>query len=158
MLVEFETEKEASNLICSGCFSDGLDVIPVQSSFLWFRSAKNKNSKRRLSDLMNLSVPPAILELATKNGCQIPSEAEVSESLMKSNSLSHQIANLYEMTRLDDLGIRLRYMVARQVRIKPCTTKKMVNLHHIQDPKKIFFFQSKHLDFVLNFFQLCFIF
>lgn len=38
------------------------------------------------------------------------------ESLMNCNTVSEQIQMLYDRTALNDLGVRLRYIIARQVR------------------------------------------
>lgn len=79
--------------------------MALNSPFLWFRAASGKKEK--------FTVPSATL--SSLNGNSLVDEDKLFEELMSCESVSDQIQLLYDRTTLNDLGVRLRYMVARQV-------------------------------------------
>lgn len=81
--------------------------MAIQSPFLWFRASPNKNHKYS---------PPDGVSLVTENADMVVNDDALYESLMNCNTVSEQIQMLYDRTALNDLGVRLRYIIARQVR------------------------------------------
>lgn len=108
MLIEFSSEDEVNNVLqsCSSHHKD-IDVMAVKSPFLWFRAASGK--KQKLTETNQ--------NLLINNGNDNMDEDILFEDLLKCESVSDQIQMLYDRTALNDLGVRLRYMVARQVNI-----------------------------------------
>ncbi|KPJ04642.1 Poly(A) RNA polymerase, mitochondrial [Papilio xuthus] len=109
MLIEFETEENVKEVIkaCSSHQKD-VDVMPIESPFLWFRAAVNK---KELHSCLKTK------KLATKDGIEPIDDDLLYEELLNCETVTQQIQHLYERTKLNDLGVRLRYMVARQFEI-----------------------------------------
>lgn len=107
MLVEFDTEDNVHDVLkaCSSHQKD-MDVMAIQSPFLWFKAVNNKAKHKG----------PISKTLATKDGIQVVDEDVLLEDLLNCETVSDQIQLLYDRTKLNDLGVRLRFMVARQVR------------------------------------------
>lgn len=107
MLIEFSSEDNLKHVLqnCSAHRKD-VDVMASQSPFLWFRAAVGKKEK--------LITPPKTA-LTVQDGCAPVNDDALLEDLMKCSSVSEQIQLLYDRTKLNDLGVRLRYIVARQV-------------------------------------------
>lgn len=107
MLIEFCSEDNLKNVIqnCSSHQKD-IEVMASNSPFLWFRAAPGKKEKL---------VAPTSKSLLAKDGNSPPNEDVLFEELLKCSTVSDQIQLLYDKTKLNDLGVRLRYMVARQV-------------------------------------------
>lgn len=110
MLVEFNEENDVNNLLSSGHIIKDSGVIPAQSSFLWFRSNVTKTP-------LSFSKLPGDKKLACIDGCEIPKPSSINDALVNANTITDQIRKLYEMTHLNDIGTRLRFMVSRQVNI-----------------------------------------
>lgn len=109
MLIEFST-KECLKEIIKACSSHqkDLDVMALQSPFLWFRAATAKKEKFKIPDNVSLMAKNADMEV---------NEDTLFDKLALCKTVSDQIQLLYDHTTLNDLGVRLRYMVAYQVRI-----------------------------------------
>ncbi|CAH2041204.1 unnamed protein product, partial [Iphiclides podalirius] len=107
MLIEFDTEDNMQEVLkaCSSHQKD-MDVMAIQSPFLWFRAAVNKKERHK---------GPNSRSLATKDGIQPIDEEVLYEELLNCETVSNQIQLLYDKTKLTDLGVRLRFMVARQL-------------------------------------------
>ncbi|XP_045773699.1 poly(A) RNA polymerase, mitochondrial-like [Maniola jurtina] len=108
MLIEFSTEENLKDILqsCSSHQKD-LDVMGVQSPFLWFRATTGVKEK----------YPQSVKELAVKDGSLRVNEEVLFEELLNCETVSDQIQMLYDRTVLNDIGVRLRYMVARQLEI-----------------------------------------
>lgn len=106
MLVEFKSEENVKNILknCASHQND-IDSVAVVSPFLWFRAAPSKKEK----------LSPVNASLTSCDGSANMDEDCLIEDLMKCSSISDQIQLLYDRTTLDDIGTRLRYIVARQV-------------------------------------------
>ncbi|XP_026730146.1 poly(A) RNA polymerase, mitochondrial-like isoform X2 [Trichoplusia ni] len=106
MLIEFSSEDNLKEIIksCSTHQKD-LDVMALNSPFLWFRAASGKKEVFKTPSMT----------LSSMDGCSMVDEDELFQELLKCDTVSDQIQLLYDRTKLNDLGIRLRYMVARQV-------------------------------------------
>ncbi|XP_022827000.1 poly(A) RNA polymerase, mitochondrial isoform X2 [Spodoptera litura] len=106
MLIEFGSEESLQDVLrsCSTHQKD-LDTMAVNSPFLWFRTANGKTE--------NYATPTTVL--ASINGIEQVNEDKLFKELVDCETVSDQIQLLYDRTRLNDLGVRLRYMVARQI-------------------------------------------
>ncbi|KAL1512512.1 hypothetical protein ABEB36_002094 [Hypothenemus hampei] len=106
IIVEFKSESDVQNVLESGCHIDESQTVPTTSQFLWFRAASRKLAKLKHSKESILSI---------ENGTDISSEIDLKESLRKCNTVSEQIMELYNSTKLNDVGQRLRFLTAKQV-------------------------------------------
>ncbi|KAJ8719856.1 hypothetical protein PYW08_012031 [Mythimna loreyi] len=106
MLIEFSSEEnsKAAFQSCSSHQKD-LDIMALNSPFLWFRAAAGKKETYAAHSAT----------LATVNGIECVDEDSLFKDLMNCETVSEQIQLLYDRTILNDLGARLRYMVARQI-------------------------------------------
>lgn len=109
MLIEFMSEDNLKDVLttCSAHQKD-VEVMAIQSPFLWFRAAHGKKDTFTVPD--NIS-------LVTKGATVHVNEDDLFDELSKCASVSDQIQLLYDRTVLNDVGVRLRFMVARQVRV-----------------------------------------
>lgn len=82
-------------------------IVPVQSQFMWFRAALRKQAKMK-----NSTKPP---KLSIENGTTVITDEQLYEDLKGCKSISEQMTMVYEKTKLNDLGTRLRFLVAQQV-------------------------------------------
>ncbi|XP_073946465.1 LOW QUALITY PROTEIN: mitochondrial poly(A) polymerase [Choristoneura fumiferana] len=109
MLIEFNTEENLKDVLQNCCsHQKDIDVMSLQSPFLWFRAAPGNKDKQMAS---------CSASLVTKDGSSFPSEDTLFEELMGAATVSDQIQLLYDRTKLNDLSVRLRYLVAREVEI-----------------------------------------
>ncbi|CAG9583437.1 unnamed protein product [Danaus chrysippus] len=107
MLIEFSSEDNLQSILQSCCsHQKDLEVMAVQSPFVWFRAS---DAKEKLT--------ANGLELRVKDGNNKYSEDVLFDDLMKCQTVSEQIQMLYDKTILNDVGARLRYMVARQLEV-----------------------------------------
>ncbi|XP_068628339.1 poly(A) RNA polymerase, mitochondrial-like [Battus philenor] len=109
MLIEFATEESVKEVLkaCSS-HQNNPDVMPIKSPFLWFKSVGNNKAKLNC---------PNTKRLATTDGVVSVDNEILLEELHNCETVSSQIQHLYERTKLNDLGVRLRYMVARQFEV-----------------------------------------
>lgn len=106
IVVEYETEANAADALKDSVF-DGPHV-PAVSRFLWFRASKNTDS---LASIPDIPAPP----LAAINGTQAVTSEALNELLLKQNNIDDQINELYQHTRINELGTRLRFLAALQI-------------------------------------------
>lgn len=119
MLIEFSSEENLQSILQSCCsHQKDLEVMAVQSPFVWFRAASDAKQKLTANGL----------ELRVKDGNNKHSEDLLFEDLMKCQTVSEQIQMLYDKTILNDVGARLRFMVARQVSFSTHGRKIHVNI------------------------------
>uniref|UniRef100_A0A2A4JZZ6 Poly(A) RNA polymerase mitochondrial-like central palm domain-containing protein n=1 Tax=Heliothis virescens TaxID=7102 RepID=A0A2A4JZZ6_HELVI len=106
MLIEFNSEEELKEVLksCSTHQKD-MEAMALNSPFLWFRAAKGPKAK----------YPEPRIKLASVNGIDKIDEDKLFKELVDCETVSDQIQLLCDRTMLNDLGIRLRYMVARQI-------------------------------------------
>ncbi|KAI5638203.1 hypothetical protein NE865_09149 [Phthorimaea operculella] len=109
MLIEFTTEENLKDILknCSAHHKD-LDVMALQSPFLWFRAVSGKKE---------LLQAPSDTDLLIKDGTMAVNEEQLFAELLACETVSKQIQLLYDKTSLNDIGVRLRYMVARQLEL-----------------------------------------
>ncbi|KAK9502665.1 hypothetical protein O3M35_011390 [Rhynocoris fuscipes] len=104
-LVEFC--EDCSPLLSKAIYPSGSGVIPAKSPFLWFKASK-RSGKSTLRD-------GTIFDDLPFKDSSVPSQQEVFEWIEQTCSLSDSMKVLYEGTRLDELGTRLRLLTARQI-------------------------------------------
>ncbi|XP_053608505.1 poly(A) RNA polymerase, mitochondrial [Plodia interpunctella] len=109
MLVEFSTEQSMKDVLrnCSAHQKEH-DVMALKSPFLWFRANSGKKAK--------LTIPTDV-SLVIKDGNAITDEEKLNAELQACSNISDQMQLLYDRTTLNDIGVRLRYMVARQLEV-----------------------------------------
>ncbi|XP_012058147.1 PREDICTED: poly(A) RNA polymerase, mitochondrial [Atta cephalotes] len=104
ILVEFKDIVSIKEIMSSASFIKE-DIISVKSSVLWFRKGQiitpQKNNQRK--------------SLFVENGCALPNEKEKAKQLYNAKSISVQIIILYEMMKLTDLEVRLRFHTAHHL-------------------------------------------
>ncbi|KAF9808896.1 hypothetical protein SFRURICE_000942 [Spodoptera frugiperda] len=106
MLIEFGSEESLHDVLrsCSTHQKD-VDIMALNSPFLWFRASNGRTE--------SYATPTTVL--ASINGIEQVDEDKLFKDLVECDTVSDQIQLLYDRTRLNDLGARLRYMVARQI-------------------------------------------
>uniref|UniRef100_A0A1I8PNX8 Poly(A) RNA polymerase, mitochondrial n=1 Tax=Stomoxys calcitrans TaxID=35570 RepID=A0A1I8PNX8_STOCA len=108
ILLEYENAQQASAAIDSSAYNEDLTGVPVRSPFLWFRATGRKTVQRD-------TVSGTKTNLSILDGNRIM-ETETLDSMLKgAENIEQQISLLYENTKLNDLGIRLRFLAASQV-------------------------------------------
>lgn len=117
MLLEFASAGEATAAIDSSSFnaelsgsSSSTGGIPVRSPFLWFRAAAA--GRRSQAKLAAAGKAP---QLASIDGTRPLAQDSLQRLLRGAESIEQQLLLLYEHTRLNDLGIRMRFLAALQV-------------------------------------------
>lgn len=107
ILLEYDDENSVNEAFQSCAFPElSSGIIPVQSSFLWFRNTPNKRKLRQIQNSLQLNTIEKTVE--SKPG-------ELATRLLRATSVSDQIKLLYENTRLNDLSVRLRFLGALQI-------------------------------------------
>ncbi|XP_060662872.1 poly(A) RNA polymerase, mitochondrial isoform X1 [Drosophila nasuta] len=123
MLLEYANANEATAAIDSSAYNAELSShssvsaggsvsgVPVRSPFLWFRAAAAAG-KRNQSKLSANHKP---LPLTTVAGTRPLAQDHLHTLLRSAESIEQQLQLLYEHTRLNDLGVRMRFLAALQV-------------------------------------------
>nr|CAI5827084.1 unnamed protein product [Callosobruchus analis] len=106
ILVEFGEESDVDNLLSNSSYVDEASVVPTYSHFLWFKAPNKKSPKLKQ---INATV------LSAENGTRVLSDSEIKDSLSKCENVSEQMIMLHLLTKLNDLGSRLRYLTALQI-------------------------------------------
>ncbi|XP_023024830.2 mitochondrial poly(A) polymerase [Leptinotarsa decemlineata] len=106
IIVEFEKELDAKNIMDTSNYLKENMAIPTHSHFLWFRAANRKLAKLKLNQSPKIFV---------KDGTKILEEADIREALSKCEEISDQIKVLHSITKLNEVGTRLRFLTAHQV-------------------------------------------
>ncbi|KAG5311863.1 PAPD1 protein, partial [Pseudoatta argentina] len=105
ILIEFKDIVSIKEIMLSASFTKG-DIMSIKSSVLWFRKGQiitpQKNNQRKVS-------------LFVQNDCTLPNENEKAKLLYNAKSISGQIIILYEMMKLTDLEVRLRFHTAHHL-------------------------------------------
>ncbi|GLV46383.1 mitochondrial poly(A) polymerase [Carabus blaptoides fortunei] len=110
ILIEFASECDVHNVLTASCHSNDNQAVPVKSPFLWFRVAPTGQRKT------TLKLAKAV-KLDVENGHRVPVNETVMELLKSADTISDQMRVLHETTKLNDLGVRLRFLTARQVEL-----------------------------------------
>uniref|UniRef100_A0A1A9WCN3 Poly(A) RNA polymerase, mitochondrial n=1 Tax=Glossina brevipalpis TaxID=37001 RepID=A0A1A9WCN3_9MUSC len=108
ILLEYENSEEASNAIDCSAYNDEMTGIPAKSPFLWFRASSKKPLKREIE----LNKLPS---LCTVDGSLSLEQTELNALIRGASNIDEQLSLLYQNTKLNDLGVRLRFLAAFQV-------------------------------------------
>lgn len=104
MLIEFATESNTRELLQNcGVYQKNKDLMALPSPFLWFRAAPDKKQTTSPNSIN------------CKNGILQIDDDKLIEDMKMCESVSQQIEVLYNTTRLNEICVRLKYIVARQV-------------------------------------------
>ncbi|ERL89575.1 poly(A) RNA polymerase, mitochondrial [Dendroctonus ponderosae] len=106
IIVEFESESDVANVLRSSSHIQENHSVPVASQFLWFRAASKKFGTLKAS---------AQAKLTLENGTDVRNENDLKAALLRCNTVSEQIEQLHSLTKLNDVGHRLRFLTAKQV-------------------------------------------
>ncbi|KAG4066151.1 hypothetical protein HA402_010353 [Bradysia odoriphaga] len=109
ILIEFSSHLEAQKAIACSTFEDATGFC-VQSPFLWFRAAQSGSVAKDTNDTKNVSG-----KLMVSDGCRPVDYNKINQVMLGAASLSDQIGILCRSTMLDDLGVRMRFLAARQI-------------------------------------------
>lgn len=111
VLLEYENVKSADAALHSGIHqisNADHECIPANSRFLWFsRENQAKMSTGGTNGNNTINV--------VNNGTTIKSNETMTKLLLNASDLNDQIQTLYQETRLNDLGTRLRFLGALQI-------------------------------------------
>ncbi|VVC88760.1 unnamed protein product [Leptidea sinapis] len=108
MLMEFASEDNVKEVLQTCCFHQkDADIMASKSPFVWFRATPGNKNKYEATTK----------SLAVKDGNNKVDEDELFGNLMECHTVSDQIQMLYDKTKLNDVGIRLRFMLARQLEV-----------------------------------------
>uniref|UniRef100_A0A1B6MF47 Poly(A) RNA polymerase, mitochondrial n=1 Tax=Graphocephala atropunctata TaxID=36148 RepID=A0A1B6MF47_9HEMI len=107
ILMEFNNVETVTEVMKACGHNDRSQIIPTYSRMLWFRAKQKKkvtsNSSKANIPLVS-SAPPVTRQ-------------QLYEWLGQTDSVSDQLKLLYEATRLDELGVRLRFVTAHQLEV-----------------------------------------
>lgn len=106
IIVEFKNELDVNKILSVSSHIQENQTVPVQSPFLWFRAPNNKLGKLKQNKTAKLLV---------ENGTSVISEENLKTALSHCTSVSAQIQELYMLTKLNDVGQRLRFITAKQI-------------------------------------------
>ncbi|XP_055370923.1 poly(A) RNA polymerase, mitochondrial [Condylostylus longicornis] len=111
ILIEYKTLESIKEVLDSAHYNLESTGIPAYSPLLWFKAAGvvKGNSVKLLND----SNKKGILKIS--NGLYQTREADVMELILSAENVSDQIKTLHELTKLNDLEIRLRFLAAKQI-------------------------------------------
>ncbi|KAI9553544.1 hypothetical protein GHT06_021462 [Daphnia sinensis] len=103
LLLEFDSELSAVNLLASCSHNNNVKVIPAASPFLWLKAMPSESSAS-----VSARFPPVIREenLANDN---------LEDLLSNAKSISEQMIILEDQTRLSEIGHRLRWITCVQI-------------------------------------------
>lgn len=106
-MLEFNSEEAVEEAFQSSAFPElASGVVPVKSSFLWFRNTPKKHKLKQAQGPLILNSSEQTFE---------PKANELVHKLTGASSITDQIQVLYENTRLNELSVRLRFLGALQI-------------------------------------------
>ncbi|KAH8245725.1 hypothetical protein KR038_001219 [Drosophila bunnanda] len=111
VLLEYATAGEAAAAIDAGVTNGELSGVPVRSPFLWFRAATAAGG-RRGPKLTSAPAPAALLSI---DGNRPAEQDQLLSVLRGANNIEEQVQLLHQHSRLNELGVRLRFLAALQV-------------------------------------------
>ncbi|XP_035891232.1 poly(A) RNA polymerase, mitochondrial [Anopheles stephensi] len=106
ILLEFSSSAQADAAMQSGVFSTERPGVRARSIFMWFRTGPKPK-------LIAREEPKRPLALVA--GTNAIEEAELNGLLSSAESIDDQVTILYRLTKLNDLGKRLRFLAVRQL-------------------------------------------
>nr|XP_022909767.1 poly(A) RNA polymerase, mitochondrial isoform X3 [Onthophagus taurus] len=99
-------EGDVNNILSNSTYLEDTQIVPVQSLFLWFKAPVKRNERKKNVKKVDLEV---------ENGTNILVDTVIRERLQSTKSISEQMTLLHDLTKLNDIGTRLRYLAAKQV-------------------------------------------
>ncbi|KAH8345198.1 hypothetical protein KR059_008423 [Drosophila kikkawai] len=111
VLLEYATAGEAAAAIDAGVTNGDLSGVPVRSPFLWFRAAAAAGA-RRGPKLASQPAPTALLSI---DGNRPAEQEHLLIVLRGARDIEEQVQLLHQHSRLNELGVRLRFLAALQV-------------------------------------------
>lgn len=78
--MEFDKEEDVRNVLKDTSYLEDSQVVPVHSSFLWFRASQKRTSKLKQTNNA---------KIAMENGTYILKDFEINEALRKANDVSN---------------------------------------------------------------------
>ncbi|KAH8289355.1 hypothetical protein KR054_004187 [Drosophila jambulina] len=112
VLLEYATAGEAAAAIDAGVSNGELSGVPVRSPFLWFRAAAAAAGARRGPKLTPAPAPAALLSI---DGNRPTEQDQLLTVLRGASDIEEQVKLLHQHSRLNELGVRLRFLAALQV-------------------------------------------
>ncbi|XP_004524901.1 poly(A) RNA polymerase, mitochondrial [Ceratitis capitata] len=109
ILLEFGSAEEASAAISSSAYNDELSGVPAHSPFLWFRATSSIRTLKAADQTTEA-------KLAVIGGTTMLDNNDLNDVLCEASNLDQQIFHLHQKTQLNDLGVRLRFLAALQVK------------------------------------------
>lgn len=106
ILLEFQEVSECAAVLRDCQFSCENPGIPVVSPFVWFKAVNKKKSAAKLETSSTV--------LNSQN-TKLPDNDSLNEILRTAGSLDDQMMVFYKLTGLTDLGVRTRFLAARQL-------------------------------------------
>ncbi|KAH8373673.1 hypothetical protein KR200_009538 [Drosophila serrata] len=111
VLLEYATAGEAAAAIDAGVTNGELSGVPVRSPFLWFRAAAAAGARRG----PKLTAAPAPAALLSVDGNRPVEKDHLLSVLRSASNIEEQVQLLHQHSRLNELGVRLRFLAALQV-------------------------------------------
>ncbi|XP_023246207.1 poly(A) RNA polymerase, mitochondrial [Copidosoma floridanum] len=107
VFIEFKDEKHFEAALTASTHANHQYIIPACTPMLWFRHTKSSSIKKKLTSNKQIEIK--------KDSCKVLSKMEIKNKLAKVDSISEQILTLYDFTKLNDAGTRLRFFTAYQI-------------------------------------------
>ena len=107
ILLEFKEGSSYQEAIANGQFNPDNPGVPVISPFLWFKALNTKKAQKT----SNLDPPP----LQCNQEIKLSGDSSLDDILSSAENLDDQIKIMYNATCLNDVGVRMRFLLARQL-------------------------------------------
>uniref|UniRef100_A0A8D8LWM5 Poly(A) RNA polymerase, mitochondrial n=1 Tax=Cacopsylla melanoneura TaxID=428564 RepID=A0A8D8LWM5_9HEMI len=107
VIVEMKDSQVTQKMLTKCGHLDKSQVVPVRSPFLWFRASKNKSKLENEKEHVKIN--------CDSHNIFPPSEEELTEQLIGCHTIAHQMTTLYQITKMNEINTRLRFLVAYQV-------------------------------------------
>ncbi|XP_011503747.1 PREDICTED: poly(A) RNA polymerase, mitochondrial [Ceratosolen solmsi marchali] len=104
--IEFEHQEHIDKILSISTHINYEQIIPVHSSNLWYRN---------LNKSINNTIFKESKTQFCKYTCKILQDGDIIKILKDISTISEQILSLYEATKLNDIGVRLRFYTAYQI-------------------------------------------
>lgn len=124
IVLEYEAAEAARAAVQSGTYNEDCTGTVVQSPFLWFRAGPKTTTLRPTNAVVaggelaaqqqddHTTTPPG---LDIVDGNRHATNDSVMCALRQAASVDEQMGSLHRLTCLNDIGIRLRFLAARQI-------------------------------------------
>lgn len=106
--MEFSSEEDVKNVLLQTSYLDDNQIVPVHSTFLWFRASSGKSPKLKLSQSAKIDA---------ENGTRILKDFEINEALQKAEDVS-SFHNFFHKVHVIFLGLRSNEDTSQHNKIK----------------------------------------